>query len=135
MRNLALVAVVTVMAIAGGCGGGAPATGPISAELKEFSITLGRNTTSTGVVQFAVRNAGAVIHEFVVIDTDTPAASLPVEGQGVSEAGMTVVDEIEDIAIGATPTLDVNLAAGHYAIICNIDGHYAAGMHADLTVQ
>ncbi len=135
MRKLALVAVGTVIAIAGGCGGGSPATGPISAELKEFSITLGRNTTSTGVNQFAVRNAGAVIHEFVVIDTDTPAASLPVEGQGVSEAGMTVVDEIEDIAIGATPTLDVNLAAGHYAIICNIDGHYAAGMHADLTVQ
>jgi uncharacterized cupredoxin-like copper-binding protein len=27
------------------------------------------------------------------------------------------------------------LPAGHYVLICNIDGHYRAGMHADFTVR
>lgn len=136
MHKLATSALaVGVAAILGACGGST--TGPITAELKDFTITLGRATTATGATQFTVHNGGAVVHEFVVLDTDTAAASLPVVGEGIDESapGMTVVDEIEDIAVGATQTLDVSLAAGHYAIICNVPGHYAAGMHADLTVQ
>ena len=134
MRRLTAVSLlVGLVAVVGGCGGSA--TGPITAELKDFSIALGRTTTATGATQFTVRNGGAVVHEFVVLDTDTPAANLPVVGTGIDESALTVVDEIEDIAVGATQTLDVTLAAGHYAIICNIDGHYAAGMHSDLTVQ
>jgi uncharacterized cupredoxin-like copper-binding protein len=27
--------------------------------------------------------------------------------------------------------LTIDLAAGHYAIVCNLPGHYAAGMHVD----
>lgn len=72
----------------------------------------------------------------MVIDTDTAAGSLTVGADGtVSEDGLTVVNEIEDIAVGANPTLSVTLAAGHYVIICNIAGHYAGGMHADFQVQ
>ena len=25
--------------------------------------------------------------------------------------------------------------AGHYALICNLPGHYSAGQHADLTIK
>jgi uncharacterized cupredoxin-like copper-binding protein len=118
-----------------GCGGGS-ATGPVSAELKEFSIQLGRTTSPAGTVAFNVRNNGTLVHEFVVIDTDTAAGGLTVGADGtVSEDGLTVVDEIEDIAVGATPSLSVTLAAGHYAIICNVPGHYASGMHTDFTAQ
>jgi uncharacterized cupredoxin-like copper-binding protein len=128
-----------IAAALAGCGGGAATsapTGPVNAELKEFSITLSRSTSPAGAVAFAVRNAGTLVHEFVVIDTDTLAASLPVAADGtVNEDGLTVVDEIEDIAVGATPTLSVSLAAGHYAIICNVPGHYAGGMHVDFTAQ
>lgn len=131
--KVAPLAVLLLATVLGACGGAA--TGPISAELKDFSITLGRNTASAGSIQFDVKNSGAVVHEFVVLDTDIAAGSLPIAGDGVSEEGMTVVDEIEDIAVGATPNLTVNLTPGHYAIICNVPGHYAAGMRADLTVQ
>ena len=34
----------------------------------------------------------------------------------------------------ATGTLDVNLTPGSYLLICNVPGHYAAGMVAELTV-
>ena len=33
------------------------------------------------------------------------------------------------------PTLTLSLPPGQYALICNIPGHYMAGMHAALTVS
>ena len=35
----------------------------------------------------------------------------------------------------AEPVRLVTLAPGHYVVICNLPGHYASGMHADLTVR
>jgi uncharacterized cupredoxin-like copper-binding protein len=135
MNKLVLsLTTVALAAVMSGCS--AAPTGPVTASLKEFSITLGRATASPGSVTFNVTNAGTILHEFVVLDTDTAAGSLVVTADGtVSEDGLTVVDEIEDIAVGATPSLTVNLTAGHYAIICNVPGHYAGGMHTDFQVQ
>ena len=48
---------------------------------------------------------------------------------------MTLVDEVEDIAVGATASLPVDLAAGHYILICNIPAHYTSGMHAEFTTN
>ncbi|MEA2312683.1 MAG: hypothetical protein QOE28_2651, partial [Solirubrobacteraceae bacterium] len=36
---------------------------------------------------------------------------------------------------GAAKALTLNLKPGHYALICNLPGHYTAGMYADLTVK
>lgn len=133
-RMVLSLATVALAGVISGCS--AAPTGPITASLKEFTITLGRATASPGSVTFNVTNAGTIVHEFVVIDTDSAAGSLTVGPDGtVSEEGLTVVNEIEDIAVGATPALTVTLAAGHYAVICNIAGHYAGGMHTDLQVQ
>jgi uncharacterized cupredoxin-like copper-binding protein len=136
----ALAAAVALIAVACGGGGGASPTAAgatvVTADLKEFSITLDTTTVPAGDVDFVISNTGTIEHEFVVVATDTPAADLPVEGARVSEDDLEVVEELEEIAVGATPTLSVDgLAAGHYAIICNIDGHYQAGMRTDLTVQ
>ena len=30
--------------------------------------------------------------------------------------------------------LTIDMAQGHYAIVCNLNGHYAAGMHQDFWV-
>jgi uncharacterized cupredoxin-like copper-binding protein len=30
--------------------------------------------------------------------------------------------------------LTIDMAEGHYAIVCNLNGHYAAGMHQDFWV-
>jgi uncharacterized cupredoxin-like copper-binding protein len=37
--------------------------------------------------------------------------------------------------VGATKALSLTLKPGHYAIICNLPGHYAGGMYTDLTVK
>ena len=36
---------------------------------------------------------------------------------------------------GERKRLTLNLSAGHYALICNIGQHYAAGMRRDFTVR
>ena len=50
-----------------------------------------------------------------------------------SEAGN--IGEIGDLQPGVTKTLRLNLKPGHYALICNLPGHYAAGQRADFVVK
>jgi hypothetical protein len=51
------------------------------------------------------------------------------------------VDEVEDIPVGDTPTLTVDLTAGSYVLICNIfdesenEAHYQEGMRTGFTVS
>ena len=73
--------------------------------------------------------------------------TLPTDDDGAvleTGEGMEVVDEIEDIPIGDTPTLTVDLAAGSYVLICNIlqeepdgtlEAHYSVGMRTGFTVE
>lgn len=104
----------------------------IGVTLKEFTVkpapTLGR----AGKVTFAVRNAGAVPHEFVVLRTPKAAADL-LRGSEADETGN--VGEIGDVQPGEAKTLKLKLTPGHYALICNLPGHYSAGQHADFTVK
>ena len=47
----------------------------------------------------------------------------------------TNVGETGDMETGATQTLTLDLAPGHYVFVCNLPGHYQQGMHASLTVS
>jgi uncharacterized cupredoxin-like copper-binding protein len=120
-------------------GDGTAADGTVSATLADYSITLDQNSAPAGDVTFEVTNEAGQIHEFVVLQTDLAADALPTDDAGdVNEAGdpgIVLVDEIEDIEGGATPTLAVTLDAGSYVLICNLPGHYAEGMHTGFTVE
>jgi uncharacterized cupredoxin-like copper-binding protein len=107
----------------------------IAVELSEWKVAASPASASAGPVSFAVTNKGTTIHEFVVVKTDMKADSLPVVDHKIDESALTPVDEIEDIEVGASPTLDVNLEPGHYVLLCNIETHYEQGMHADFDVQ
>jgi len=135
MRARALAAFGTVALLAACSSGPAAPTSAITAKLVDWSMDLGGATGKAGAITFTVTNNGANVHEFVIVKTDLKADSLPVTGELVDESAFTPVDEIEDIATGSTQTLSVDLAAGHYVILCNIEEHYAKGMHTDLTVQ
>jgi uncharacterized cupredoxin-like copper-binding protein len=111
----------------------APLGHTVDARLTEMRIADSVKAVAAGKVTFTVTNAGAMKHEYVVLRTSQPAAALPVSGGRASEAGH--VGEIGDLPAGATKTLTLDLRPGHYSIVCNLPGHYAAGMHADLTVR
>jgi uncharacterized cupredoxin-like copper-binding protein len=105
-----------------------------SAETLTEKTISGTSPLAAGPVTFKVKNAGSVTHEFVVLKTNTPAGQLPTDKAGkASEKGN--IGETGDMKPGAAKTLKLNLAAGHYALICNLPGHYKAGMYADLTVK
>jgi uncharacterized cupredoxin-like copper-binding protein len=44
------------------------------------------------------------------------------------------VGETGDVKAGQTKVLSITLAPGHYAVVCNLPGHYRMGMHQDFTV-
>lgn len=102
----------------------------------EYSLKPTPAVGKAGRVTFRVENAGAIQHEFVVIKTDKKAGEL-LKGNEADEQG--VVDEIGDIEPRKSATLAVNLKPGHYALICNLPGHYMPGgmpgMLADFTVR
>jgi uncharacterized cupredoxin-like copper-binding protein len=128
---------------------GYPATNDvITAQLtdtspQQMSIELSQSFAPAGKVSFLISNAGTVDHEMVVLRTDQPAASFPITGfEGESNRfnedakGLTNVGETGDPAMkpGTSKMLTIDMAPGHYAIVCNLNGHYAAGMHQDFWV-
>jgi uncharacterized cupredoxin-like copper-binding protein len=122
--------------------GGGGTTVPVT--LQEWSVLPASDSAPAGSVTFQVTNTGPEdVHEFVVLKTDLDAGALPVDETGaVTEAGegIEVIDEIEDVAVGATPELTVTLAAGKYVLLCNIydetekEAHYKMGMRTPFTV-
>lgn len=129
MRRIALL--MLAAGVAAGCGGsGSEAT----VKLHDFGIELDRTEFDAGGVTFQLENEGPSVHEFVIIRSDADPGSFALVENEVDEATLDAVDEVEDVAVGATPSLAVDLAPGSYVVICNITGHYAAGMHAGFTV-
>ncbi len=122
-------------ATAGGASGTGAAAAAVpsstKAVLNEFSIAPAPAKVAAGKVSFNVNNAGKIEHEFVVIRTNKPAADL-LKGNEADETGN--VGEVGSVLPGQTKNLKLNLKAGHYALICNLPGHYKSGQHADLTV-
>jgi uncharacterized cupredoxin-like copper-binding protein len=116
------------------------AGGTVSVSLNQLTVTLSATTVPAGSVTFDVTNDGTITHEFVVLQTDTPAAEIPIksfegEADRINEdtAG-TNVGETGDMDAGATQTLTLDLAPGHYVFLCNLPSHYGLGMHNDFTV-
>ncbi|HTG46197.1 MAG TPA: sulfocyanin-like copper-binding protein [Actinomycetota bacterium] len=109
----------------------------------QMSITLSQSYAPAGKVSFLITNAGTMGHEMVVLQTDKPAGSFPITGfEGEPNRfnedakGLTNVGETGDPAMppGTSKMLTIDMAPGHYAIVCNLNGHYAAGMHQDFWV-
>jgi uncharacterized cupredoxin-like copper-binding protein len=120
-----------------------PNPGIVTADLGQNSPTdmfihLSSVTAPGGKVTFVVKNDDTQTHEFVVLKTDHPAAGFPIgsfEGEQNridEDTAGTNVGETGDMKGGTSKTLTIaDLSPGHYAIVCNLPGHYAAGMHED----
>jgi uncharacterized cupredoxin-like copper-binding protein len=140
-RTVMALALAGVLAlVAGACGGGD--SNKVGATEKDFSITLDKTSGKAGEITFSVKNEGPSVHEFVVFQTDLAPDQLPttqdengVEIVDEEGEGVTPLDEIEDIAVGSTQELKVNVTAGNYVIICNLPAHYQQGMHTTFSVS
>jgi uncharacterized cupredoxin-like copper-binding protein len=117
------------------------APGPVMVALDQWSITPQTTQVASGPVTFTVSNNGSIIHEFVVMQTDTLAADLHISGfEGekprVNEDRVgTNVGETGDMEAGTTKTITIDLKPGHYVFMCNLPAHYGLGMRTDFTVK
>jgi uncharacterized cupredoxin-like copper-binding protein len=109
-----------------------------------MSIAASPSTVSAGDVSFRVWNSGTMVHELVVLPLlpgGVGTRSIGSDGQ-VSEAGSLGEASKscgegpgEGIAPGALSWVTLHLSSGRYELICNLPGHYAAGMFAELDVS
>jgi uncharacterized cupredoxin-like copper-binding protein len=135
IRLLAMIGALAIAATScGGSGSGSGASGDVTVTMKDFSIEATPGTFAAGNVSFAIHNAGPSAHEFVIIRSDDAPDALPVENGEIPEDQIDLVDEAEDIAPGTDTSLNANLTAGSYVLVCNPPSHYGAGMHAAFTV-
>jgi uncharacterized cupredoxin-like copper-binding protein len=104
-------------------------------DMKEYSVTLNTPTLKAGVVKIGIRNVGTMVHDFDLIKTDLPFDKLPIDNAAAKAKTDGLVRQMQNIAPNRVTTLEVNLAAGSYVIICNVAGHYQLGMRAALKVE
>ena len=109
----------------------------ISGKVEECKVSVAPNTATAGEVKFTIENAGTIGHEFLVVKTDILDGKITLDGDHFSEPspGLEVIDEIGEFPAGTTELLVLSLEAGNYQLVCNLPGHYAAGMHTTFVVS
>jgi uncharacterized cupredoxin-like copper-binding protein len=136
-RRSIIAAAVSAPLVFAGCSASAAPPSAINASLSEFKIASTSATAASGSVTFTVKNEGTVTHEFIVMRTDLASDKLPASAEGKVDEESTelkAIDEVEGLTPGTTKSLTVDLAPGHYVLICNLPGHYAGGMRAEINV-
>ena len=94
-------------------------------------------TTKTGVISFHVTNSSTdTIHEMIVIALEDPSKPLPyiASESRVDEDHVGDKGEVSELDPGGSGTLSVFLKPGKYLLICNVAGHFAAGMWTEFVV-
>lgn len=137
LKLATLLAITAALAV--GCSSAAAAPtqgGTVNATVTDMKISVDRTNIPAGEVTFVVKNTGAVVHELVVLQT---AAAQDKIAMDMDEAGKMDetgnVGETGDVNVGESKTFTITLPAGHYVLMCNEIGHYAAGMHMTFTVD
>jgi uncharacterized cupredoxin-like copper-binding protein len=132
-----LVALLVLGAACGGSAGAGESPSPeqgIATTLTDFKITPADTEAAAGEVSFDLENDGPSLHTFFLVNTDLAEDALPVTDHVVDLGALEVVAQSGEVAVGAQAPVTGDLSAGTYVMLCNLPGHYEAGMHAAFTV-
>lgn len=152
--GIALVALVAVIAV--GWGGGDDGDGgdagteatqveftdaeveaTIEVDMGDFVFLPKDAKGPAGIDEVLSENIGAFDHELYLFETDIDPGSLTLDPE-TDKADMSPMGEkiFENFATpGESDSHIADLAPGQYAMICNLPGHYAAGMWGSLTIK
>lgn len=115
------------------CGGG----GAVKVTQRDYAIDLDPAAMKAGKIRFDIENEGSADHEFTILRTDLGVESLPLRDDDwvdESAAGIQDAGGFDHVFPDKPKDLELDLSAGNYVIICNIQGHYELGMRASFTV-
>ena len=131
------VAVVATGVTVGVMTAGAVITRPtVAVTVDEFSMVPYSQGALAGKIRFIATNIGKVEHEFVIVKTPRAADGLLGGDHGPTRAGESgAVGEVGSLPPGTAKAVTLTLKRGHYALICNLPGHYLAGQFADFYVR
>ena len=106
----------------------------------DWAVTVSTAVVGAKKVKFNVTNvslSAGIPHEFVVIKTDLAPDQLPRRidnPNAADESQLQVIARTNRLLPGETVRLKLALEPGNYVLICNIGGHYNAGMYTAFRV-
>ena len=114
----------------------AASPGPVT--LSDFRVQPTATAVAAGNVTFQIANAGKVQHELLIFRSDLAPSAYPMKGGNIDEeaAGITKVSDGDNLDPGTSQTRTVDLSQpGTYLFVCNLPGHFKAGMYSVVTVK
>ncbi len=128
----------------GGSPSGSMMGGSARWSARMMTVSLDRASVPAGTLSLRVRNTGVMVHEVVVL----PLSAGRVAGERTVRADGTVAEtgkvaeaanscgegDGDGIAPGAASWVTMTLPPGDYELLCNLPGHYPAGMYVTLHV-
>ena len=94
-------------------------------------------TMTEGTSNFTISNIGTIPHELLVFKSDLQPSAYPVDAAGNIEeegAGVSLLSDGDNVDPGGSQVRAIDLTPGSYLFVCNIAGHFKAGMFAVVTV-
>jgi uncharacterized cupredoxin-like copper-binding protein len=119
----------------------APAPAPVSltsVTLSDMKVMPSSTDVPAGKYNVTITNAGSMEHELLVFHTDIAAADIPVgaDGKVAEDAPGFKISDGDNIDPGASQSRVIDLSQpGTYLFVCNLPGHFMAGMHTTVTVK
>lgn len=123
---------------------GGPMLGPKDGMMdgRYMRLSTDQAVVPHGTVSFFVTNGGSINHELVVLPDEHVIGTRPLGGDAkidetgsLGEASKTGGEGAgAGVVPGASSWLTITLVPGQYELVCNLPGHYTAGMHAQVTV-
>lgn len=125
-------------------GGAMMGSGSSGQTARSMRVAAAPAQVAAGTVSFRVRNTGYQVHELLVLPLPAAGAAgqrtVGADGRVAETGSRGEASRTCGAAAGAgiTPAaagwVTLTLARGRYELVCNIAGHYRAGMYATLTV-
>ena len=104
--------------------------------LSEWKVTVA-GTIKSGKTTITSTNSGVAQHELLVFKSNLAPAAFPVDAAGnIKEegAGVALVSDGDNIDPLGSQVRSLDLVPGTYLFVCNIPGHFKAGMFTTVTV-
>jgi plastocyanin len=110
---------------------------PTAIYLSEWSVAL-PTSLPTGQLNVLITNIGTMPHELLAFRSDLPPSAYPVDSNGdiiENGPGITLVSDGDNLDPGTTQPRVIDLTQpGTYLFVCNLPGHFKAGMFRVVTV-
>lgn len=108
-------------------------SGSVTVKATEYAFGPSQISAKAGKLTITMENDGKMVHELVLLKTDAAPGALKVTNGRVSEDDS--VGEIGETPAGKSASHTFTLRPGKYLIVCNVKGHYMAGMFGQIIVS